>query len=232
LSDSDILDLWDRAVHRHPLDRALLMLDAGRPHGRDEALADWPLGRRNEALAQLRGACFGHAIHGWTSCPRCSEQLEFETDWRALAGQSGEATHDQPIMVGGRAYRVPTSRDLACVASEPDPHRAAIRLVENCRIEPDGAVAWSDDELADIGDKMARADPLAETRLSLSCPSCAHTWEESLDIAAFLWEEIDARARRILLEVHALAAAYGWHEAQILSLGPRRRAIYLEMVRA
>ncbi len=81
---------------------------------------------------------------------------------------------------------------------------------------------------------MAQADPLAETRLALECPSCAHAWEESFDIAGFLWEEIEARARRIVFDVHALASAYGWTEAQILALSAvsRRRALYLEMARA
>ncbi|HUD55174.1 MAG TPA: hypothetical protein VMR02_08095 [Terracidiphilus sp.] len=44
--------------------------------------------------------------------------------------------------------------------------------------------------------------------------------------------QIEARARRLLYEVHTLAAAYGWSEREILSLSAPRRALYLEMVRA
>jgi len=79
---------------------------------------------------------------------------------------------------------------------------------------------------------MASADPLAEIRLKFDCAECAHQWNESLDIVAFMWLEIEARARRLLTEVHALAAAYGWTEREILSLSEPRRSLYLEMVRA
>jgi len=38
--------------------------------------------------------------------------------------------------------------------------------------------------------------------------------------------------RRLLVEVHALASAYGWSEQEILSLSDARRRLYLEMVQA
>ena len=39
-----------------------------------------------------------------------------------------------------------------------------------------------------------------------------------------------ARAGALLHEVHRLASAYGWSEAQILALSPARRAQYLALV--
>jgi hypothetical protein len=218
------------------------MLGAAHPDAPCEALADWPLGDRNRAIAELRAACFGPGIHGWVACPRCGDRLEFETDWRALAAAGGEPDRDRQIVVGARAFRLPTSQDLARIAQESDPHAASIRLVEICRLgphdvgtndlDPHGPATWSEQELKEIGDRMAQADPLAETRLTLACPSCAHAWEETLDVAAFAWEEIEARAKRILFEIHRLASVYGWAEAQILALSARRRALYLEMVHA
>jgi hypothetical protein len=79
---------------------------------------------------------------------------------------------------------------------------------------------------------MALADPLSETRLKLHCPKCGNEWDETLDLVVFLWSEIEARAKRLLLDVHDLASAYGWTEKEILSLSEPRRANYLEMVRA
>ena len=79
---------------------------------------------------------------------------------------------------------------------------------------------------------MALADPLAETRLTLHCPKCEVDWEESLDMTSFLWAEIDACVRRLLLEIHTLASAYGWTETEILSLGENRRVRYVEMVQS
>ena len=76
------------------------------------------------------------------------------------------------------------------------------------------------------------SDPLAETLVNLRCAECGHQWEEELDIAAWLWVEIEARARRLLFDVHTLATAYGWSEHEILSLSEPRRTLYLEMVQA
>ena len=53
LSESDLLELWEAGARRHPLDRALLILAAALPEQSHDRLADWPLGRRNEALARL-----------------------------------------------------------------------------------------------------------------------------------------------------------------------------------
>ncbi len=43
---------------------------------------------------------------------------------------------------------------------------------------------------------------------------------------------MEARAKRLLSEVHALASAYGWSEREILGLSVARREFYLGMVRA
>jgi predicted DNA-binding transcriptional regulator AlpA len=77
---------------------------------------------------------------------------------------------------------------------------------------------------------MAAADPLADIRLGLICPACGHAWQVLFDIVTFFWSEIDAWARRTLREVHALARAYGWREAEILALTARRRQHYLEIL--
>jgi hypothetical protein len=137
-----------------------------------------------------------------------------------------------PVVVNGQSFRLPTSRDLAKAACESDVSRAAMRLAESCRLEGGESSTWSDEELAQIGQQLALADPLAETRLALRCPACEDEWEETLDMATFLWREIEARARRVLKEIHTLATAYGWAEADILSMSERRRALYLEMAQS
>jgi hypothetical protein len=86
--------------------------------------------------------------------------------------------------------------------------------------------------MAEAGQALAEADPLAETLLKLRCAVCSHEWQEPLDIADYLWSEIEARARRLLIEVHSLASAYGWSEADILALSEPRRRLYLDMVQA
>lgn len=234
LRDEDMLSVWEQGLDRRPLDRALLILGAALPDESFESLADWPIGRRNKALAAVHGAWFGVVLQGWTTCTHCGEKLECVMDSRALAGDGleREGNMDEPVVVSGRAFRLPTSRDLAQAARETDPRAAAIRLVERCLVGKEKADVWSDAELEEIEERIALADPLAETRLALVCPACGFAWDEALDLVAFLWMEIEAHARRLLLAVHTLATAYGWTEAEVLSLSEHRRARYLEMVQS
>jgi hypothetical protein len=79
---------------------------------------------------------------------------------------------------------------------------------------------------------MIEAAPEAEIILRLTCPACGHEWDLLFDIAEFFWREISAQAQRLLREIDTLARAYGWTEAEILSLPAQRRQTYLEMLAA
>jgi hypothetical protein len=228
LSNLDLLQLWERGYDLHPIDRALLTLSAALPQEPHDALADWPLGRRNTALAELRVASFGAKMQGWVACPQCGERLEFEMDAGALRADPDQSE----VTFRERRFRLPTSRDLAKIAGEQDPRNAVLRLMQRCCIDARESDEWPEQELDEIGDRLAEADLMAETRVNLRCAQCGEQWDEPLDIAAWLWAEIEARARRLLLEVHMLASAYGWTENEILSLSEPRRAIYLEMVQS
>jgi hypothetical protein len=228
LSNLELLELWERGCTLHPIDRALHALALALPDQPYDALADWPLGRRNTALAELRSACFGPKLEGWVACPECSERLEFKMDANAF----NAALPPPQITVRGRSFRLPTSRDLARIAAESDPLDAAIQLAEQCCLTSPEAAHWSDHDLDEIGIQLAEADPMAETRISFECSECGHRWDQPLDIAAWLWTEIEARGRKLLFEVHTLASAYGWFESEILSLSEVRRGLYLQMVRA
>jgi hypothetical protein len=227
LTNGDIVGLWERGAGLHPLDRALLTLAATEPGEPRHALADWPLGKRNAALFRLRRECFGSTLSGWAACPQCDERLEFSIDSEALLKERSEAA--ATIVAHGRSFRPITSRDLASVAAEIDERAAARKLLRlSCADESD----FADEEMESVGELLAEADPLAETLLDLTCAACGRHWQAPLDIAAWLWAEIEARARRLLCDVHDLAAAYGWTEREILALSELRRAHYLELVQA
>ncbi|HTA23106.1 MAG TPA: hypothetical protein VK763_06205 [Terriglobales bacterium] len=160
--------------------------------------------------------------------------MEFELDGRALVkeGSNGDAGPNGMVRVKGHSFRLPTSRDLACAAESNDHQTAAIRLVERCRMGAGESPAWSVEDLEEIGEALSLADPSAEPQVALRCPACNDEWNVTLDLATFLWAEIEARAKRLLWEVHTLASVYGWTQREILSLGEVRRNLYLEMVRA
>ncbi len=234
LSSSDCLNLWELGAGLHPLDQALLLLGRALPDAPEDTLADLPLGRRNMALAQLRCVSFGRRLQGWTVCRRCGEKLEVEVDGQMLAGEltGQDQSQEEPIVIDGWSFRLPTTRDLAQVAQESDVRQACVHLLECCCLDIRNFPVRSDEELDHIGQMLAMADPLGETRLALRCPVCENEWEQDLDIVSFLWREIETRARRVLFEIHTLASVYGWTESDILALSERRRASYLEMAQS
>ena|ERR1700761_4817508 len=232
LSNLDFLELWERGAVLHPLDRALLAISMAEPGEEYSTLAAWPLGRRNAALSQLRRASFGQMLMGWVACPECGERLEFSLDAEKLHSDVQEIAGE--VVIEGRRFRPLTSRDLAGIVNEKNEQTAALKLLRQCCLDGGdfGSGELSAEEIDAISMRLEQADPLAETLLELQCVECGHGWNEPLDIAEWLWTEVEARVRRLLLDVHTLAAAYGWSENAILSLSERRRGLYMEMVRA
>ncbi|TDC77716.1 hypothetical protein E1283_06620 [Streptomyces hainanensis] len=136
-------------------------------------------------------------------------------------------------------FRLPTTGDLADAEEAGAPERARRELLRRCVLaaELDGAPVAADrlpgplpeDVQRRIAEAAAQADPCADIRLAVACPECGHRATAELDIAAYLWTELDAWARTTLLDVHLLASAYGWSEVDILALSPLRRRYYLEL---
>lgn len=224
LNNRDYLQLWEQGSTAHPLDRCLLTLRAALPDTSPDALADWSLGRRNQALAELRCVSFGTRMRAWIACEGCEEKLEFDLDGREFLHRADGAT---TITMGTQIFRLPTSRDIAAVIHEPDPDRAVAQLVEACRVAGDPVT-----DLEEVSQQLSLADPVAEILIHMRCPACGRDNNPPLDIGSFLWTEIEVRARRLLHEIHELASAYGWTEQTIIALSDHRRAAYLEMVRA
>jgi hypothetical protein len=233
LNASQVVAVWEQGRERHAIDRALLLFAAACPHLAPAQLADLPLGQRNEALLALRECTFGARMRTYADCPACGARMDTMLDTqRFLAAASGE--RDAQFETNGYRFRPPTSRDLSEVVSCEDPALATMRLLERCCVaRPNGtsnaAMAALLDEV-EVG--LGALDPIADIELSLACKACTHAWTAPFDIATVLWDEVDAKARALLGEVHALASAYGWSEQEILGLGEARRAAYLAMVGA
>lgn len=229
LAERDLLDLWERGSELHPVDRSLLALHAALPATSYDTLADWPLGMRNHALAELYESWFGPRLDAWTSCEACGEQLEFQLDTQLLTAQRAVPPDAAPAArVGPHCFRLPSSRDLALAGHEPTAELAAASLLRACWIGDGEAPAFTEREIEEAGEQLAQADPLAEARVQLTCPACGREWDDALELTHFVWAEIEARAKQLLRDVHELALAYGWTEAETLAVSERRRRFYLE----
>jgi hypothetical protein len=221
LSAAATLDLWQETDGRDPVGRSLALAAAS---GREpDELAALPVGRRDALLLELLA---GPALEATAACPACREQAEFAIDTGELLARERQAR--EPAPVESVVWRSPDSRDLAAAAAAGDAEAAEQVLLERCV----GSADLSPEARAAIAGAMSEADPLAEVLVEVSCPACGEGFAADLDVGAFVWAELRARARRLLLEVDVLARAYGWTESEVLALGERRRAAYLELVEA
>ncbi|MCL8009811.1 hypothetical protein [Streptomyces sp. AS02] len=130
------------------------------------------------------------------------------------------------------SFRLPGVADLTEAALAADPRAA---LLARCVVAAtrDGAAVAAGDLPAPVQRRIAEAveaaDPGADVTLNVGCPECGAATRAELDIASYLWTELDAWARDLLLDVHLLATSYGWSEPEILALSPLRRRYYLEL---
>lgn len=241
LSATTLLNAWETGVAQPLPERFLSFLEAAYPGESRDELARLPIGERDSRLLDLRESTFGTQLESVVACPACSETLEF---CLSVSDVSIPREDDSPEPLAVRSggyevrFRVPNTDDLIAVESCADEVGARRLLLERCLVEArygedEDALTLDqlpEDVVAAMVKSMERADPQTRVELSLTCPECQHQWQSSFDIALYLWTETEDWARRTLREVDALAAAYGWGEAEILALSARRRQLYLELI--
>ena len=235
--EAEILALWEQGLARHPLDRALLLYACARPDFPPSRIPDLPLGTINRALLRLRETCFGPHIIACIDCEHCAVRMEIALDTAQLLAATnmpGEFDNTPAnFEISGLCFRVPCSRDLAAVSGESDINMAAAKLLQQCCLaHPQKMDASFADMLGEAEAAIESLDSAAGIDLSLSCGNCGHRWLTDFNIGSLLWDEFDVRARSLLADVHSLARAYGWTEAEILALSPQRRSAYLDLVGA
>ena len=257
LSATTLLDTWEGGLSQTAIHRALLLLALCPTVRTTTPLANMCLGERDAHLLLLRQHLFGSRLDGSTTCPECGELLEAALriedillDIQPGYGQSFWANtgiHDVTGTSYEVRYRLPTSTDMLNVARavvrtgerSVNKNLARSELLRHCVLEAylldiSGsrvavlAADLTESAATTVMAHMSQTDPQGDVQLSLSCPVCRHAWLALFDIVSFLWAEVDAWAQHLLSEVHALAAGYGWSEADILTMSAWRRQWYLQ----
>lgn len=240
LSAGELLTVWEHGVNQRPSQRALSLLAvACADDTPSDRVAHFSIGQRDQHLLRLRERIFGPRLAAISACPACREVLEFEVnaaDIRVTPTLEPAATIDLAHAGYDMQFRLPNALDLATVDPGADQLTNSQHLLRRCLTSArrDGVETPAEELPAEIvaavSERMAEADPQADVQLDLACPQCEHRWHTPLDIVSFFWSEINAWALRLLNDVHALASAYGWREADILAMTPTRRQAYLELI--
>lgn len=229
LTEAGLLRVWEEGQARSPAGRALLLATAAAGERADpDAVAELPIGRRNELLLELQELCFGSTLPCVVTCPGCEESLDVSITVDELRfgdsfGNEGQLA--ETVQIGGieLGLRALTSADLLSV--DPAAPDAGQALLSRCVTTTEHVPEQAFDEIAA---RLRELDPQADLELPLECPECGHGWRAWIDLADHVWAEIEAYGRRLVHEVCALATAFGWTEADVLAVSPARRRLYLE----
>lgn len=241
LSEQAMIAIWERGLNQHAVERALIILAAALPEMSGDDLLALSLGQRDAHLLAIRERTFGSRFAGYAECAQCQERLEFTfdaDDIRVGASLAARIEHVQQLTVDGYEVQahLPNSSDLRAITSCRNVILARRLLLLRCILHAsrNGDVVETESlpeqVVVAIGEQMVERDPQAEVQLGLTCPACQHCWLVTFDVVTFLWNEIQVHSKRVLRDVHTLAKAYGWHEADILAMSTVRRQFYLEMV--
>lgn len=232
---TQLLATWESGLTAAPVRRAVLLyaLTGAEPEG----LLDVSVGHRDRELFALRRELFGDRLNGRLTCQNCETEQEFDFDVGNVLATVPDDRRELVAEAGEWRIRLraPTSGDLLAAAAA-GPSQAKRVLVNRCALEtrrnglPSSVDELPEEAQAAMAKTIADADVAADVRLTMPCVECGQTTSASVDIVSYLWAELDAWARGIMLDVHLLASAYGWNETEVLALSPTRRRFYLELV--
>jgi hypothetical protein len=235
---ASLLAAWEVGSAASNLDRAPSLLRSLGWLEADCDLGEMAVGGCDAHLFMLRRELFGEAFEATTLCPDCSEELEFELSLAELQPDA-DAPRPARISVSEDEYEVECrplcNADLSAAATlgpEADIASVLDRCVTAVRA-PGGGEMAPRQLPAPVAETVLRAvaasDPGAHVEVTVRCP-CGSEWTDELDIRGIVWTELTDWVERTLNDVHTLARAYGWSEAEILGLSEVRRRWYLAAV--
>jgi hypothetical protein len=219
-----LLRAWEAGLDAPPVARGAVMLQA--------VLETDVLGLPLPALAAIAVRCyeeaFGVHVEGVMDCETCGSRLEVTLRLPDVVRAPTDTEDTTPPP--GLQVRVPTTRDLLDAEASAHP---ADTLLDRCvtrrgRTGTGSPVLGQEDRDA-VDRLLERLAGAALPLLRATCPECGSEAVAAVDPTALLAARVEAEVPALLADIAALARAFGWAEADVLALPPRRRAAYLAL---
>jgi hypothetical protein len=199
-------------------------------------------GERVAALLQVLAAGGERALGVVLPCAACGARLEVELPAEALL-----SLHEQAAARGGTVtvrgasgettLRRATGADQAewLRAGFAEPEAAFRAMLDTLVVRADGDPPaepddWTGVDAAAVDRALGEADPLVAFEAAIACPECGREEDYPVDLQALVLERLRRAQARLMEQVHRLARAYHWSEAQAMALPAWRRARYLALV--
>jgi len=245
LKAEELLSVWEQGLNQPLLQRVLILLAAAFPEMQPDTLMKLSIGQRDLRLLQVRECLFGQQLLNTAVCPQCNERIEWENstaDFLAQPESANSTANEFDLDADDYTirFRLPNSLDISAVSSNSieiqNENKIEQHLLSRCllKVERLGVSCdvsqLPDSIIQELNQQFDTLDPQANIHIRLNCPECSHSWDVLIDIASFLWMEVNDWAQQMLQMVHKLAIGYGWSEREILNLSPVRRQLYLGML--
>jgi hypothetical protein len=225
----------ERSVDDISTDTAIRLLDAlvcaDTAGSAVQSVADLTASDRDRLLAAVYKAAFGDSIESTLTCRRCGNRFELQFSLAELLAtiernhdglEADRYPDDTYRLPGTPRFRLPTGHDERAVAILPFAE-AERELLRRCVV--DGPA----ENPEAVQEALGRVAPLIDVDLVARCVECGAEHAVHFDIQSYLLLALANGHRRLIVDVHRLAAAFHWNLGEILSLprGDRRALVDL-----
>lgn len=206
------------------------------------------VGDREALLLQLWRITFGERFPCVITCPGngCGEKMDLQlkvSDLLLAPYSEPQPWREVTVQAHGEDYlarlRAPNGLDqeLAAECGRTDMQQAENLLLRRCAAplsavnsESLSAEEWSHELTDRLVEKMSGLDPQADILLQLRCVACDQAFQAEFDMGNYLYRTLRGQIPYLYREVHYIARAYHWTEDEILSMTPRKRSTYLNLL--
>lgn len=181
---------------------------------------------RDRLLAEIYKYTFGNRIESSLNCSNCGEKydVDFLLDdlVKYSAGENENIkTDDEGFFCSddGLRFRLPDGEDemaVLYVGAENAEDVIFSRCVAKQGVKEKKSIAALMEEIA----------PVMTTDISINCPECAALQQVQFDMQQYLLAKIKNGQKKLTVEVHNIASAYGWSHKEIMDLPRSMRHTY------
>ena len=167
------------------------------------------------------------------SCGPCGALFDFLVRQSELPTKPASEVYpftEVETSVGVCRLRVPTGADQEAVAGLEEGKESFRVLLRRLVVRPSGGEeqpeGFTEQDIAAIDAALEAVAPEVATKAQAACPECGRT--NLIHVDPYVYLNLGSVA--LLAEIHRLASAYHWGEAEILALPTSRRRKYLQLV--
>lgn len=190
---------------------------------------------RDRLLVAIYQKTYGNRIESTLPCSACQEPFDLNFTLSELQSFIHTVEQEVPVkqmergiyeLENGSRFRLPRGEDEYAILGQST-ETAEKMLLDRCLLDPS-----EEGDLDLLQQAMSQLAPVFETELAANCPECGHHQMIHFDLQTYLLTALRQEKKRIALEVHRLARAYGWSHQELLSLPRSLRRTYLSYIMA